>query len=58
LSFLLLPPLLGIIDGRMVVNASEEEMKRSSLDLVYAGNESRTLMIEAGGKQVRGGWGR
>lgn len=43
---------VGMVDGKLVVNPSEEEMKRSTLDLVYAGNDERTLMIEAGAHQV------
>lgn len=43
---------VGLVDGKLVVNPTEEEMGRSKLDLLYAGNERRTLMIEAGGEQV------
>lgn len=47
------PLQVGLVDGKLVVNPTEEEMGRSKLDLLYAGNEKRTLMIEAGGEQVR-----
>jgi polyribonucleotide nucleotidyltransferase len=46
------PLQVGLVDGKLVVNPTEEEMGRSKLDLLYAGNERRTLMIEAGGEQV------
>jgi polyribonucleotide nucleotidyltransferase len=36
--------------GRPVVNPSKEELAR--LDLIYAGNEDRTLMIEASAHQA------
>lgn len=39
-------------DGKLLLNPTEAEMAESILDLVYAGNERRTLMIEAGGQQV------
>jgi polyribonucleotide nucleotidyltransferase len=38
--------------GRLLLNPTEEAMAESSLNLLYAGNEKRTLMIEAGGEQV------
>ncbi len=37
---------------RLLLNPTEEEMAESTLNLLYAGNEERTLMIEAGGEQV------
>lgn len=38
--------------GRLLLNPTEEQMRESRLSLLYAGNERRTLMIEAGGEQV------
>ncbi|EWM27214.1 polyribonucleotide nucleotidyltransferase 1 [Nannochloropsis gaditana] len=38
--------------GKLLINPTEDEMQESDLNLLYAGNEQRTLMIEAGGSQV------
>lgn len=37
---------VGKIDGSFIINPTEEEIKRSSLDLVLAGTSSAILMIE------------
>ena len=37
---------VGMIDGNFVINPSEEEQKKSTLDLVLAGSEDAILMIE------------
>ena len=38
--------------GKLLINPTEDQMHESGLNLLYAGNEKRTLMIEAGGDQV------
>ena len=42
---------VGFIDGQFVVNPSQEEVKKGSLDLVVAGTESSVLMIESEAKE-------
>lgn len=37
---------VGLIDGRWIANPSQEEMKKSKLDLLIAGTEDAVLMIE------------
>ncbi|RMD76419.1 MAG: polyribonucleotide nucleotidyltransferase, partial [Lentisphaerae bacterium] len=39
---------VGRIDGQFVVNPTHAEMEKSDLDLVYAGLEDKTIMIEGG----------
>lgn len=43
---------IGYIKGILTVDPTIEEMKTSSLDLVYAGNSSRPLMIETIANQI------
>eukprot|EP00611_Tribonema_gayanum_P029375 TRINITY_DN7837_c0_g1_i4.p1 TRINITY_DN7837_c0_g1~~TRINITY_DN7837_c0_g1_i4.p1 ORF type:complete len:521 (+),score=153.50 TRINITY_DN7837_c0_g1_i4:48-1610(+) len=44
---------VGRIDGRLVVNPDVRELAaRGTMDLLYAGTETRTLMIEFSGSQV------
>jgi polyribonucleotide nucleotidyltransferase len=43
---------IGYIKGVLKVDPTIEEMKTSSLDLVYAGNSSRPLMIETIANQI------
>ena len=38
--------------GKLLINPTEDQMQESGLNLLYAGNEKRTLMIEAGGDQI------
>lgn len=44
--------MVGIIDGEIVINPSEEQMARSDLDLTLAGTEDLVCMIEAGANEV------
>ncbi len=37
---------VGRVDGKFVANPTNEEMKSSSLDLIYAGIEDKVIMIE------------
>lgn len=39
---------VGRIDGQFVANPTHAEMEKSDLDLVYAGIEDKTIMIEGG----------
>ncbi len=43
---------VGRVDGQFVVNPTHSEMENSDLDLVYAGVEDKTIMIEGGGDEV------
>ncbi len=37
---------VGKVDGRFIVNPTREEMKKSSLELIYAGKPGEVIMIE------------
>jgi len=43
---------LGEIDGKFVVNPTNEQMYDSSLDLIYVGNEKEMMMIEGSADQI------
>ncbi len=43
---------IGCVDSKLIVNPTEEEKKHSTMNLLYAGNETRTLMIECQAKEV------
>ncbi len=43
---------VGIVDGEMVLNPTEEQMDKGSLDLVVAGTKENIVMVEAGGQEV------
>jgi polyribonucleotide nucleotidyltransferase len=42
---------LGYIDGQFVVNPTHSEMKKSSLELIYAGVADKVIMIEGEAKE-------
>lgn len=44
--------MVGIVDGEIIINPSEEEMARSDLDLIVAGSKDKITMIEAGANEV------
>lgn len=44
---------VGRIDNRWVINPTLDEMLKSDVDIVVAGNESGILMVEGGGKEVK-----
>ncbi|PLX27217.1 polyribonucleotide nucleotidyltransferase [Candidatus Parcubacteria bacterium] len=44
---------VGIMEDKFVFNPTYEQRENSSLDLIVAGTEEKTLMIEAGGKEVK-----
>ena len=43
---------MGYVDGALVVNPTEEQLKHSDLDLVVAGTKHAVLMVEAGANAV------
>jgi len=43
---------VGCIDGQFVVNPTEEDLLKSTLDLVLAGHMGGITMVEAGAKEV------
>ncbi|MBX5476019.1 MAG: polyribonucleotide nucleotidyltransferase [Clostridia bacterium] len=44
--------MVGLVDGRFVINPVSEEMDRSDLELVVAGTKDAVLMVEAGANEV------
>ncbi|KAF1332165.1 Polyribonucleotide nucleotidyltransferase, partial [Globisporangium splendens] len=40
------------IDGQLVVNPTKQQRDIATLDILYAANETRTLMIEASGEEI------
>ncbi len=43
---------IGLVDGELVVNPTEEMMKESSLDLVVSGHAGGITMVEAGAREI------
>ena len=43
---------VGLVDGNLVFNPTYEEQAKSSLDLIVAGTEKKTIMIEAGANEI------
>lgn len=43
---------IGCLDGKLIVNPTEEEMLSSTLELVVAGNRGGITMVEAGAQEV------
>lgn len=43
---------VGFIDDKLVFNPTYAEMEKSSLDLIVAGTDKKTIMIEAGANEV------
>ncbi|MBI4605466.1 MAG: polyribonucleotide nucleotidyltransferase, partial [Planctomycetes bacterium] len=43
---------VGLIDGQLVVNPTQTDLKTSSLDLVVAGTREAICMVEAGANEV------
>lgn len=44
--------LMGLVDGKLIVNPTEEELKKSDLQLTVAASEKKVVMIEAGANEV------
>lgn len=40
------------VDGQLVLNPTEAQKEAASLNILYAGNQNRTIMIEAEGDQI------
>jgi polyribonucleotide nucleotidyltransferase len=43
---------VGLIDGQLVYNPTMEQQINSTLDLIVSGTEHKSIMIEAGGKEI------
>lgn len=43
---------MGLVDGKLVVNPTEEERAKSDLDLTVAASMNKVVMIEAGANEV------
>lgn len=43
---------VGYINGKIVINPTESELKNSLLDLVVAGSKDAVVMVEAGAKEL------
>ncbi len=43
---------VGLVDGKIIINPTEEERKKSDLTLTVAGTEKKIAMIEAGANEV------
>lgn len=44
--------IIGKVDGQLVINPTEEEIERSTLNLTVAGTKDAINMVEAGAKEV------
>ncbi len=43
---------VGLVDGKIIINPTEEQRKKSDLTLTVAGTEGKIAMIEAGANEV------
>ncbi len=43
---------VGLVDGKIVINPTEEQRRSSDLELTVAGSHKKVVMIEAGAKEV------
>ncbi len=43
---------VGLVDGKIIINPTEEQRKHSDLNLTVAGTEKKIAMIEAGANEV------
>ena len=44
--------LVGLVDGKIVINPTAEQREKSTLELTVAGSAEKVVMIEAGAKEV------
>ncbi|MBE6551216.1 MAG: polyribonucleotide nucleotidyltransferase [Ruminococcaceae bacterium] len=44
--------MVGLVDGKPVINPTAEQKEKSTLELTVAGSEKKVVMIEAGAKEV------
>ena len=43
---------IGLVDGKIVINPTQEERKKSTLELTVAASQEKVVMIEAGAQEV------
>jgi len=43
---------VGLVEGEFVFNPTYEQQAKSSLDLIVAGTDKKTIMLEAGGNEI------
>ena len=43
---------IGMVDGKFIINPTEEESKRSVMDVTVSGTKDAVMMVEAGAKEV------
>ncbi len=43
---------VGLVDGKFIINPSEEESEKSLIDLTVSGTKDAVMMVEAGAKEV------
>ena len=43
---------IGMMDGKFIINPTEEESKRSVMDVTVSGTKDAVMMVEAGAKEV------
>ncbi|HOE69098.1 MAG TPA: polyribonucleotide nucleotidyltransferase [Candidatus Omnitrophota bacterium] len=43
---------VGMIDGKLIINPTQQELDKGDLDLVIAGTPEKVVMIEAGSKEI------
>ena len=43
---------VGIVDGKIIINPTEEQREKSDLNLTVAGTEKKIAMIEAGANEI------
>ncbi len=44
---------IGRVDGKFIANPTYEQMKESDLELIVAGTDKKTIMIEAGANEIK-----
>lgn len=43
---------VGLIDDRLLINPTNQDLKKSTLNLIIAGSEDAIVMVEAGAKEI------
>lgn len=43
---------IGMVDGKFIINPTEEESKHSDMDVTVSGTKDAVMMVEAGAKEV------
>jgi polyribonucleotide nucleotidyltransferase len=44
--------IVGLIDGKPVINPNQEDTEKSDLHLMLAGTKEAVMMVEAGSKEI------